>query len=120
MFFQFSVNGDKLDLQLYQRSADLFLWVPFNIASYSLLLMLIAKLTGYKPWVFTHTLWDCHIYNNHIEQVSEQLSREPFDFPTLEILKEIKTLEDLENLVFEDIKLLDYNSFSSIKAPVAV
>ncbi len=121
-FFQFNVDttNNKLNLQLYQRSADMFLWVPFNIASYSTLLLLIAKITWLKPWVFTHTLWDAHIYNNHVEQVDLQLSREPRELPELQILKDIKTLEDLEQLEWEDFKLVWYNPYERIVAPVAV
>jgi thymidylate synthase len=98
----------------------MFLWVPFNIASYSTLLILIAKITGLKPWIFTHTLWDAHIYNNHIEQVEEQLSNEPFSLPELKINKELKTLEDIEELEWADFELLNYKSQKVIKAPVAV
>lgn len=121
-FFQFNVDTtrNKLNIQLYQRSADMFLWVPFNIASYSALLMLIAKITGLNPWVFTHTLWDAHIYNNHIEQVDLQLSREPKKLPELKILKDIKTLKDIEQLEWEDFELVWYESHGVIKAPVAV
>lgn len=121
-FFQFNVDttNNKLNLQLYQRSADMFLGVPFNIASYSTLLILIAKITWLKPGTFTHTLWDAHIYNNHIDQVNEQLSREPFPLPELKILKDIKTLKDIENLEWEDFELVNYQSHWVIKAPVAV
>ena len=121
-FFQFNVDttNNKLNLQLYQRSADMFLWVPFNIASYSTLLLLIAKITWLKPWVFTHTLWDAHIYNNHVDQVELQLSREPRDLPELKILKDIKTLEDIEKLEWEDFKLVWYNPYERIVWAVAV
>jgi len=121
-FFQFNVDttNKKLNVQLYQRSADMFLWVPFNIASYSTLLMLIAKISWLKPGTFTHTLWDAHIYNNHIEQVELQLSREPKKLPELKLLKDIKTLEDIENLEWEDFELVWYESHGVIKAPVAV
>ena len=121
-FFQFNVDttNNKLNLQLYQRSADMFLWVPFNIASYSTLLLLVAKITWLKPWVFTHTLWDAHIYNNHIDQVNEQLWNEPYPLPELKILKDIKTLEDIEKLEWEDFELIGYKSHWVIKAPVAV
>lgn len=121
-FFQFNVDttNNKLNLQLYQRSADMFLWVPFNIASYATLLLLIAKITGLKPWVFTHTLWDAHIYNNHVEQVDLQLSRVPMKLPDLEILKDIKTLEDLEQLEWGDFKLVWYNPHERIVGAVAV
>lgn len=121
-FFQFNVDttNNKLNLQLYQRSADMFLWVPFNIASYATLLLLMAKITGLRPGIFTHTLWDAHIYNNHIEQVDLQLSREPRKLPELEILKDIKTLEDLEELEWEDFKLVWYNPHERIVWAVAV
>jgi len=121
-FFQFNVDttNNKLNVQLYQRSADMFLWVPFNIASYSTLLILIAKITGLKPWTFTHTLWDAHIYNNHIEQVEKQLANEPYPLPELKINKDLKTLEDIEALEWEDFELIDYKSHWVIKAPVAV
>lgn len=121
-FFQFNVDtkNKKLNLQLYQRSADMFLWVPFNIASYSALLLLISKITWLKPGVFTHTLWDSHIYKNHLEQVDLQLSREPFPLPELNILKEIKNLEDLEKLEWSDFELKDYKSHEAIKWAVAV
>ena len=121
-FFQFNVDttNNVLNLQLYQRSADMFLWVPFNIASYATLLLLIAKITGLKPGVFTHTLWDAHIYNNHIDQVNLQLSREPLPLPELKIKKDIKTLEDLEKLEWDDFVLLNYKSHERITAPVAV
>ncbi len=121
-FFQFNVDttSNTLNLQLYQRSADMFLWVPFNIASYSALLMLIAKITGLKAWTFTHTLWDAHIYNNHVDQVEEQLWNKPFPLPELHIHKDIHTLEDIETLEWEDFELLNYQSHKSIKAPVAV
>lgn len=121
-FFQFNVDlkEKKLNLQLYQRSADMFLGVPFNIASYSALLLLISKITWLKPGTFTHTLWDAHIYKNHFKQVDLQLNREPFDLPELNILKEIKSLEDLENLEWTDFELKNYKSYGSIKAKVAV
>jgi thymidylate synthase len=121
-FFQFNVDttNNKLNLQLYQRSADMFLWVPFNIASYSTLLLLIAKITWLKAGTFTHTLWDAHIYNNHVEQVEQQLANEPKKLPELKILKDIKTLEDIEKLEWEDFELVWYESHEVIKAPVAV
>lgn len=122
MFYQFNVDtiNNRLNLQMYQRSADVFLWVPFNIASYSALLILIAKITWLKPWYFVHTLWDVHIYNNHIEQVEEQLKRKPLKLPELILKKEVKTIEDLENLEWEDFELVWYESHPAIKAQVAV
>lgn len=121
-FFQFNVDttNNKLNLQLYQRSADMFLWVPFNIASYSTLLMLIANITDLEYGTFTHTLWDAHIYNNHVDQVNQQLSNKPLPLPEFKILKDIKTLEDIEKLEWEDFELLNYQSHEVIKAPVAV
>lgn len=121
-FFQFNVDttNNKLNLQLYQRSADMFLWVPFNIASYSTLLMLIANITGLEYGTFTHTLWDAHIYNNHVDQVNQQLSNKPLPLPEFKILKDIKTLKDIEKLEWEDFELLNYQSHEVIKAPVAV
>ncbi len=121
-FFQFNVDttNNLLNLQLYQRSADMFLGVPFNIASYSTLLMLIASITGLKPGTFTHTLWDAHIYNNHVDQVDQQLGNEPLPLPELKVLKDVKTLEDIENLEWEDFELVWYQSHGVIKAPVAV
>ncbi len=121
-FFQFDVDtkNKKLNLQMYQRSADMFLWVPFNIASYSALLLLVSKITWLIPWTFTHTLWDAHIYKNHLEQVNLQLSREPLKLPELNILKNINSLEDLENLEWSDFELKNYNHYDEIKAPVAV
>ena len=121
-FFQFNVDttNNKLNLQLYQRSADMFLWVPFNIASYSTMLLLFSKITWLTPWTFTHTLWDAHIYSNHFDQVKEQLSREPFPLPELKLKKDIKTLEDIEALEWEDFELVNYKSHGVLKAPVAV
>lgn len=121
-FFQFNVDttNNKLNLQLYQRSADMFLGVPFNIASYSTLLLLIAKITWLTPGTFTHTLWDAHIYNNHIEQVNLQLTREPKKLPELKILRNVNTLEDLEKLEWEDFELVWYEPYDRIPAPVAV
>ena len=125
-FFQFNVDttsdtlNNKLNLQLYQRSADMFLGVPFNIASYSTLLMLVANITGLEYGTFTHTLWDAHIYNNHVDQVNQQLSNEPLPLPELKILKEIKTLEDIEKLEWSDFELVNYQSHEVIRAPVAV
>jgi len=121
-FFQFNVDTTNgiLNLQLYQRSADIFLGVPFNIASYSTLLMMIAEITGLKPGTFVHTLWDAHIYDNHVDQVAEQLTRDPLPLPELKINKTLNTLEDIENLEWEDFELVWYQSHWAIKAPVAV
>jgi len=121
-FFQFNVDttNNVLNLQLYQRSADIFLGVPFNIASYSTLLMMIAEITGLKAGTFVHTLWDAHIYDNHVDQVNEQLTRDPLPLPELKINKKLTCLEDIENLEWEDFELLNYQSHWVIKAPVAV
>ena len=116
-FFQFFVANNKLSLQMYQRSCDMFLGVPFNIASYSLLLHMMAQVTDLKPGDFVHTLGDSHIYHNHFEQVKEQLSREPFSLPALWLNPKIKNIDDFK---MEDIKLENYESHPPIKAPMAV
>lgn len=117
-FYQFYVSKDGfLDLQLYQRSADLFLGVPFNIASYSLLLAMVAQVCGLKPRRFIHTIGDGHIYLNHVEQVKEQLSREPFALPKLELNPNVRNIFDFK---YEDIKIVDYNCHPAIKGDVAV
>lgn len=115
--FQFNVMGDRLNCQLYQRSADVFLGVPFNIASYALLTMMMARATGLKPGEFVHTFGDTHLYSNHIEQARLQLTREPYERPRM-ILNPDKA--DLFSWEFEDFTLVDYQAHPHIKAPVAV
>jgi thymidylate synthase len=119
-FFQFDTVGGRLSCQLYQRSCDMFLGVPFNIASYSLLTMLLAKAAGLEPGEFVHTLGDAHIYVNHLPQVELQLSREPRPLPQLLIKKEVRSIEDLEQLEFSDFELTGYDPHPGIKAEVAV
>ncbi|MFA6800514.1 MAG: thymidylate synthase [Acholeplasmataceae bacterium] len=117
LLVQFYVSNHKLSLQLYQRSADIFLGVPFNIASYALLLMMVAQVTGYEVGDLVHTLGDAHIYQNHIEQIKLQLSREPRKRPTMVLNSEVKSLFDFK---FEDFKLEDYHPYPAIKGKVAV
>ncbi len=117
VFFQFFVAQEKLSLQMYQRSCDMFLGVPFNIASYSLFLQMVAQVTGYKPGEFIHVLGDAHIYKNHYSQVEEQLKRDPYPLPQIELNKNIKNIDDFG---MEDIKLNNYNHHPSIRAKMAV
>jgi len=117
--FQFYVNKGKLSCQLYQRSCDVFLGVPFNIASYALLIHIIAKICNLKVGEFIHTLGDVHIYKNHFKQVKEQLKREPFKFCKLEFNKD-KDFKKISDFKFEDIQIKNYKSHKSIKAPIAV
>ncbi len=117
ILFQFYVADGKLSCQLYQRSADIFLGVPFNIASYALLTMMVAQVTGLKPGDFVHTLGDAHIYMNHMEQVKIQLSREPFAPPQMVINPEIK---DILNFRYEDFALANYSAHPHIKGDISV
>jgi len=115
--FQFYVADGKLSCQLYQRSADVFLGVPFNIASYALLTMMVAQVCGLQPGEFIHTFGDAHLYSNHLEQARLQLSRTPFPLPTMKINPEVK---DIFSFTFEDFTLENYQAHPHIKAPVAV
>ena len=116
-FFQFYVADGKLSCQLYQRSADIFLGVPFNIASYALLTMMIAQVTDLEVGDFIHTLGDAHLYNNHLEQVDEQLSRSPYKMPELNINPDVK---NIFNFKFEDFELTGYEAHPHIKAPISI
>ena len=115
--FQFYVAQGKLSLQLYQRSADLFLGVPFNIASYALLLMMVAHVTGLKPGEFVHTFGDAHIYRNHFDQIKEQLSREPRPLPRMVLNPDVKSIDDYK---YEDFTLEGYDPWPAIKGEVSV
>jgi thymidylate synthase len=117
VLFQFYVADGKLSCQLYQRSADVFLGVPFNIASYALLTLMVAQVTGLQPGDFVHTFGDVHIYSNHIEQVKLQLTREPYPLPTMKINPEIKSIFDFK---YADFELVGYQSHPHIKGKVAV
>jgi thymidylate synthase len=117
LLFQFYVANGRLSCQLYQRSADIFLGVPFNIASYALLTLMIAQVTGLKPGEFIHTLGDAHLYLNHLEQAHTQLAREPRPLPSMRLNPEKASLFDF---TFDDFELLNYDPHPSIKAPVAV
>jgi thymidylate synthase len=114
---QFYVVNGQLSCQLYQRSADIFLGVPFNIASYSLLTMMLSQVTGYQPGEFVHTLGDAHLYLNHLEQTDLQLSREPLPLPTMKINPAVTSIFDF---CYEDFELKNYQSHPTIKAPIAV
>jgi thymidylate synthase len=115
--FQFYVAGDRLSCQLYQRSADLFLGVPFNIASYALLTHMVAQVTGLRPGDFVHTFGDAHLYLNHLEQAREQLTRRPYPLPSMILNPEVR---DIFSFRFEDFRLENYQAHPHIKAEVAV
>ncbi|OON94390.1 MAG: thymidylate synthase [Candidatus Epulonipiscioides saccharophilum] len=117
IFFQFYVCNGRISCQMYQRSADTFLGVPFNIASYSLLLHMVAHVSGLKVGEFIHTIGDAHIYLNHMEQVERMLKREPRKLPELKILRKVDSIFDFK---YEDFELVDYNPHKSIKAEVAI
>ena len=117
MMFHFYVNDGKLSCQLYQRSADTFLGVPFNIASYALLTMMIAQVTGLEAGEFIHTLGDTHVYNDHLEQIDLQLTRTPRKLPKMLINKDITNIEDFK---YSDFKLTEYNPYPGIKGKVSV
>ena len=115
--WQVRILGGKLHLQLYQRSADMFLGVPFNIASYALLLVMLAHVTGYEPGDFIHSIGDAHIYSNHMEQVETQLARTPKPLPQLKIRRKVESLFDFR---FDDFEITGYDPDPAIRAPVAV
>jgi len=116
-WFQFYVANGKLSLQMYQRSADIFLGVPFNIASYSLLLMMVAQVTGLQTGEFVHTFGDAHIYLNHLDQVKLQLSRKPKEIPSMKINQDVK---DIFSFAFEDFELVNYNPHPHIKGKISI
>jgi thymidylate synthase len=116
-FFQFYVADGKLSCQMYQRSCDIFLGVPFNIASYALLTLMMAQVTGLEPGEFIHTLGDAHIYSNHIDQCKLQLARQPFPLPEMKINPSVKSIFDFK---FEDFELMDYRCHPHIKGAISV
>jgi thymidylate synthase len=116
-FFQFYVANGKLSCQLYQRSADIFLGVPFNIASYALLTMMLAQVCDLEPGDFIHTFGDAHLYSNHLEQMELQLARQPFPLPTMKINPEVKNIFDFK---YEDFELVGYQCHPGIRAPIAI
>jgi thymidylate synthase len=117
LLFQFYVANGELSCQMYQRSCDIFLGVPFNIASYALLTMMVAQVTGYRPGEFIHTLGDAHIYLNHLDQVKLQLTRTPYPSPSMKINPERKNIDDFR---FEDFELINYVAHPHIKGDIAI
>jgi thymidylate synthase len=117
LLFQFYVAEGRLSCQLYQRSADIFLGLPFNIASYALLTLMVAQVCGLEPGDFVISLGDCHLYSNHFEQAKLQLSRQPFALPRMQLNPSVKSIFDFD---YADFTLLDYQAHPHIKAPVAV
>ena len=115
--FQFFVADSKISCQLYQRSADVFLGVPFNIASYALLTIMIAQVCELKPGRFVHTLGDAHLYLNHLEQARLQITRKPFELPSIKLNSAVKNLEDFK---YEDFEIVNYESHPAISAPISV
>jgi thymidylate synthase len=116
-FFQFYVRDGRLSCQLYQRSADVFLGVPFNIASYALLTMMVAQVCDLEPGEFIHTLGDAHLYRNHLEQADEQLSRQPYPLPRMKLNPEVRNLDDF---TYDDFEIVGYRCHPAIRAPIAV
>lgn len=119
-FFQFNILDGELSCELFQRSADWFLGVPFNIASYALLTHMIAHVTGLKVGDYVHSFGNAHIYSNHVDQINEQLTRQPYEFPTLKINRDPSTINDISEINFEDIEILNYKSHKVIKGDIAV
>jgi thymidylate synthase len=117
LLFQFNVAVGKLSCQLYQRSADVFLGVPFNIASYALLTMMVAQVCNFQPGEFIHTIGDAHLYLNHLNQAKEQLTRKPYPLPQMVINPDVK---DINNFQYSDFELINYQAHPHIKAPIAV
>jgi len=115
--FQFHVANGKLNCQLYQRSADVFLGVPFNIASYALLTHMMAQVCGLQAGTFVHTLGDAHLYNNHLEQANLQISRKPLQLPRLKLNPEVMEIDQFD---FDDIEIIGYQHHEHIKAPIAI
>jgi len=117
LLFQFYVAEERLSCQLFQRSADVFLGVPFNIASYAALTMMVAQVCDLQPGTFVHTLGDAHLYNNHLEQTELQLQRQPYPLPRLELRPDVRELDAFR---YEDLRVVGYQSHPAIKAPIAV